>query len=87
MTKLERFNEVVQEELCLDAPPSLDARIADIADSMERISLTIALEDTFNIEIPDDVAENMGTIRDAYDFVDKNTPHYTETPAEKKAGA
>lgn len=73
MTTLERLNELLMDELGLDEPPSLDATLTDLgADSLDRVSLTIALEDTFNIEIGDDEGAKLITVRDVYQYIDKH---------------
>ncbi|HZU31229.1 MAG TPA: acyl carrier protein [Candidatus Angelobacter sp.] len=42
------------------------------ADSLDRVELIMALEETFGIEIPDDDAEKIVTVQDAVDYVQKN---------------
>jgi len=40
------------------------------ADSLDFIELITAVEDTFKIEIPDEDAENLQTVRDALDYIE-----------------
>ncbi len=40
------------------------------ADSLDFIELITAVEDTFQIEIPDEDAENLQTVRDAIDYIE-----------------
>ena len=39
------------------------------ADSLDTVELVMAFEEKFNIEIPDDAAETILTVKDAIDFV------------------
>ncbi|MBU6229296.1 MAG: acyl carrier protein [Cyanobacteria bacterium REEB459] len=39
------------------------------ADSLDTVELVMALEEEFDIEIPDDVAEKILTVQDAVDFI------------------
>lgn len=44
--------------------------VADLgADSLALVELTMAFETAFGIEIPDEVAEHMMTVRDVLDFL------------------
>jgi len=40
------------------------------ADSLDFIELITAVEDTFKIEIPDEDAENLQTVKDALDYIE-----------------
>ncbi len=40
------------------------------ADSLDQVELIMALEDEFNIEIPDEDAEKIRTVKDALDYLD-----------------
>jgi acyl carrier protein len=42
------------------------------ADSLDRVELIMALEETFGIEIPDEDAEKIATVQDAVDYIQKN---------------
>ncbi|NEQ31979.1 MAG: acyl carrier protein [Leptolyngbya sp. SIO4C5] len=39
------------------------------ADSLDTVELVMALEEEFDIEIPDEAAENIGTVQAAVDFI------------------
>jgi len=39
--------------------------------SLDRVELVMALEEAFDIEIPDDDAKKLRTVQDAIDYVDK----------------
>ena len=40
------------------------------ADSLDQVELIMALEDDFNIEIPDEDAEKIRTVKDALDYIE-----------------
>jgi acyl carrier protein len=42
------------------------------ADSLDRVELIMALEETFGVEIPDADAEKISTVQDAVDYIQKN---------------
>ncbi|ACB53465.1 acyl carrier protein [Crocosphaera subtropica ATCC 51142] len=41
------------------------------ADSLDTVELVMALEEEFDIEIPDEAAENIGTVQAAVDYIEK----------------
>ncbi len=41
------------------------------ADSLDIVELVMALEDEFDIEIPDEDAEKIRTVQDVFDYIDK----------------
>jgi acyl carrier protein len=43
------------------------------ADSLDTVELVMALEENFDIEIPDDAAEKIRTVQDAIDYIDKHS--------------
>jgi acyl carrier protein len=43
------------------------------ADSLDRVELIMALEEAFDLEIPDDQAEKIKTVQDAVDYIEKNS--------------
>ena len=40
------------------------------ADSLDTVELVMAFEEKFSIEIPDDAAETIQTVKDAIDFIE-----------------
>ena len=42
------------------------------ADSLDLVELVIAVEETFNCEIPDEEAEQMATVRQVIDYITAN---------------
>jgi acyl carrier protein len=43
------------------------------ADSLDTVELVMAFEEEFGIEIPDDAAEKILTVKDAIEFIDQNS--------------
>ena len=42
------------------------------ADSLDTVELVMAFEEEFGVEIPDDAAETIQTVKDAVDYLDKH---------------
>ena len=42
------------------------------ADSLDTVELVMAFEEEFGIEIPDDAAEKIATVKDAITFIEAN---------------
>jgi acyl carrier protein len=42
------------------------------ADSLDRVELIMSLEESFGVEIPDEDAEKISTVKDAVDYIQKN---------------
>ncbi len=42
------------------------------ADSLDTVELVMAFEEAFDIEIPDEDAEKIRTVQDAFDYINKN---------------
>ena len=68
----ERLKAIIAEKLERD-PAELQAEMSFVhdlgADSLDTIEIVMALEEEFQIEIPDDDVEAMKTIRDAEAFL------------------
>ena len=43
------------------------------ADSLDTVELVMAFEEEFEIEIPDEEAENIATVQNAVDYITKNS--------------
>jgi acyl carrier protein len=43
------------------------------ADSLDRVELIMALEESFDLEIPDEQAETIKTVQDAVAYIEKNS--------------
>jgi acyl carrier protein len=74
MTTFDKVKEIVVEQLGVDeADVSMDSTFIDDlgADSLDIVELIMAFEEEFNIEIPDEAAEKIKTVRDAVEYIDK----------------
>jgi len=70
----DRVKKVVAEQLQVDPEQIVpDASfVEDLgADSLDVVELVMALEEEFDIEIPDDAAEHIQTVGDAVKFIDE----------------
>ncbi len=73
---LEKVTKVVVEKLSVkDEQVKADASFVDDlgADSLDRVELVMALEDEFDIEIPDEDAEKLVKVSDAINYVKSKT--------------
>jgi len=71
----ERVKKIVVEHLGVDAGKVTESAsfIDDLgADSLDTVELVMAFEEEFSIEIPDDAAEEILTVKDAIDFIQAN---------------
>ncbi len=72
---LEKVKEIVIEQLDVQAEQVTEdaSFIEDLgADSLDTVELVMALEENFDIEIPDEDAEKIKTVRDAVEYIDKS---------------
>ena len=76
----EKVKQIVIEQLGVEegeVTPSASF-VDDLgADSLDRVELVMAFEEAFNLEIPDEDAEKISTIKEAVEYIDKHT--YTHT--------
>ena len=72
----ERVARIVAAELHVDASHvGLDASLTDDlgADSLDSVEITMALEDEFNVMIPDEEAAKLTTVREAARWLENQT--------------
>ncbi len=72
----DRVKKIVLEHLGVDEAKVVEnaSFIDDLgADSLDTVELVMAFEEEFGVEIPDDAAEKILTIKDAVDFISANT--------------
>lgn len=71
----EKVKGIVKEQLDVDEDkitPSANF-IDDLgADSLDTVELVMALEEEFEVEIPDEDAENIKTVQDVVNYIKKN---------------
>jgi len=72
----EKVKQIIVEQLGVDeAEVTPTAHFVDDlgADSLDIVELVMAFEEAFEIEIPDEDAEKMSTVKDAIDYVQAHT--------------
>ena len=73
MSTFDKVKAIVVEQLGVDeSEVAIDSTFIDDlgADSLHIVELIMAFEEEFNIEIPDDVAEKIKTVKDTVDYID-----------------
>ena len=73
MSTFDKVKAIVVEQLGVDeSEVAIDSSFIDDlgADSLDIVELIMAFEEEFNIEIPDDVAEKIKTVKDTVDYID-----------------
>jgi len=71
----DKIRQIIIEQLGVDeAEVTLNASFVDDlgADSLDIVELVMAFEEAFDIEIPDEDAEKIRTVQDAFDYINKN---------------
>ncbi len=71
----ERVKKIVVEQLGVsDEQVTPEASFVDDlgADSLDTVELVMALEEEFNIEIPDEDAEKITTVKQAIEFIEEH---------------
>ncbi len=70
----ERVKRIVVEHLGVDESKVTEnaSFIDDLgADSLDTVELVMAFEEAFGVEIPEDAAEKISTVKDAIDYIEK----------------
>lgn len=73
MNTFNKVKAIVVEQLGVDeAEVTIDSTFIDDlgADSLDIVELIMAFEEEFNVEIPDDVAEKIKTVKDTVEYID-----------------
>ena len=71
----QRVKDIIVEQLGVNADQvTPEAKfIEDLgADSLDTVELVMRFEEEFGIEIPDEDAEKIQSVRDAYDYIDQH---------------
>ena len=69
----EKVREILMEQLDVEEDAvTMEANIVDDlkADSLDLVDLLMALEDEFDVEVPDEEVENIKTVRDLVHYVE-----------------
>jgi acyl carrier protein len=74
MSAEEKVIDIIVEQLSVDKDKVVPGAsfVDDLgADSLDLVELIMAMEESFGIEIPDEVAEKITSVQDAIDHVQK----------------
>ena len=74
--EFEKIKEIIVEQLGVDeSDVNMDSSFTDdlCADSLDLVELIMALEEEFDMEIPDEDAENIKTVADAVNYAKANS--------------
>ena len=69
----DKVRKIIAEKLSVDLEEIVpEASFVDDlgADSLDLVELIMSMEEEFDIEIPDEEAEKMITVKDAFDYID-----------------
>lgn len=70
---LDQVKEIIVDALgCDEDAVVLEASLKDDleADSLDAVELIMAIEEEFDIEIPDETAQSMKTVKDIVDYIE-----------------
>jgi acyl carrier protein len=70
----EKVKQIIVEQLGVDEAEVTDTAsfVDDLgADSLDTVELVMAFEEAFSIEIPDEEAEKISTVKDAVEYIEK----------------
>ena len=72
----DKVKQIIVEQLGVDeGEVTQNASFVDDlgADSLDTVELVMAFEEAFDIEIPDEDAEKIATVKDAIDYIESRT--------------
>ncbi len=75
MADIQKIKEIVAEQLGVDMSEITEEAsfVDDLgADSLDTVELVMALEEEFGIEIPDEDAEKITTVKDAIKYIEEH---------------
>jgi len=75
-TMFEKIRDIIVDQLAISSEailPTSKFSEAGGIDSLDQVEIIMAIEDTFNIEIPDEVAETMTSVSDILKYVKSET--------------
>ena len=76
MAVMDKVKQIIVDQLSVEESEVTPAAsfVDDLgADSLDRVELIMALEEAFDLEIPDEQAEQIKTVQDAVDYIEKNS--------------
>jgi acyl carrier protein len=71
----DKVKKIIAEKLSVDLEEVVPAAsfVDDLgADSLDLVELIMSMEEEFDIDIPDEKAEKLITVKDAFDFIKEN---------------
>lgn len=71
----DKVKKIIVDTLsCDEDKVTLEAKLKEDldADSLDAVELIMSIEDEFDIEIPDEVALSIKTVKDIVDYIEKN---------------
>ncbi len=71
----EQVKKIIVEQLNVDeSKVTADAKFIDDlgADSLDTVELVMAFEDKFSIEVPDEEAEKLKSVKDVVEYINKS---------------
>ncbi len=75
MADFNKVKDIIVEQLGVDADQVTEnaSFVNDLgADSLDTVELIMAFEEEFGIEIPDDEAEKIKTVKDVLNYIEEN---------------
>lgn len=75
MSVADKVKKIIVEQLGVEENAVTPAAsfVNDLgADSLDTVELVMAFEEAFDIEIPDEDAEKITTVKDAVEYIEKN---------------
>jgi acyl carrier protein len=72
----ERVKQIIVEQLGVDESEVTEnaSFVDDLgADSLDTVELVMAFEEAFGVEIPDEDAEKIATVKDAIEYIEKHS--------------
>lgn len=75
MTTFDKVKDIIVDSLsCDEEQVTLEASLKDDlgADSLDAVELIMAVEDEFDVQIPDEEANKMATVKDIVDYLEAN---------------
>ena len=76
MVAEDKIRNIIAEQLSVSKEEVIPSAsfIEDLgADSLDTVELVMALEEEFEVSIPDEDAEKILTVQDAYDYIEKHS--------------
>jgi acyl carrier protein len=73
MAVADKMVDIIEEQLSVDKEKVIPGAsfVDDLgADSLDLVELIMAMEEEFDVEIPDEDAEKIATVQDAINYVD-----------------